>query len=191
MKKNLEIITQTTNRISKIISGLHSFSRNAVKDPMTKKSLNKIIDETLVLCTEKFKYNGVDLQITADPDCIVNCRPAQLSQVILNLLNNSFDAVVNDMEKWVKIELLDKKDDGFLVIISDSGKGIPKAIAEKIMQPFFTTKEVGKGTGLGLSISKGIIEDHGGVLSIDAQSANTKFVIKLPNQNDVEIMGAA
>ena len=51
---------------------------------------------------------------------------------------------------------------------------------EKIMQPFFTTKEIGKGTGLGLSVSKGIIENHQGTLSLDATCPNTRFVIELP-----------
>jgi len=62
----------------------------------------------------------------------------------------------------------------------DSGKGIPPQVAEKLMQPFFTTKEVGKGTGLGLSISLGILQSHGGSLQYDSRSLNTKFIIKLP-----------
>ena len=190
-KKNLEVISSTTDRIAKIVSGLHSFSRNSNKDPMILKSINKIIEETLALCSEKFKFNGVDLKVMAEFDGLVNCRPAQLSQVILNLLNNAFDAIVKNEEKWVKIELQDKKENGFVIIITDSGKGIPTAIAEKIMQPFFTTKEIGKGTGLGLSISKGIIEAHNGTLSINSLSPNTQFIIKLPHPNFVKTTGAA
>lgn len=73
------------------------------------------------------------------------------------------------------------------ISVTDSGKGIPSNIAEKLMQPFFTTKEVGKGTGLGLSISKGIIEDHQGSLWYDSSCANTRFVIDLPlNQSTQE-----
>jgi C4-dicarboxylate-specific signal transduction histidine kinase len=97
----------------------------------------------------------------------------------LNLINNSHDSVLNLKDRWVKIEVLDK--DNFIEIsVTDSGNGIPEPIAQKMMNPFFTTKEVGKGTGLGLSISKGLAEDHGGSLYYDPTSKNTRFVIKLP-----------
>ena len=66
------------------------------------------------------------------------------------------------------------------LIITDSGAGIDPATAEKMMQPFFTTKPVGQGTGLGLSISLGLIRDHGGTLSLDSTSKNTCFVLELP-----------
>jgi signal transduction histidine kinase len=65
---------------------------------------------------------------------------------------------------------------------SDSGPGIPEEIRNRIFEPFFTTKEVGKGTGLGLSISHGIIERHGGKISIEsvAEGSGVSFVIELP-----------
>jgi signal transduction histidine kinase len=66
------------------------------------------------------------------------------------------------------------------ISVTDSGEGIGPEVLEKIMMPFFTTKEVGKGTGLGLSISKGIIEDHKGKLYYDPTNPNTSFVIELP-----------
>jgi two-component system sensor histidine kinase DctS len=66
------------------------------------------------------------------------------------------------------------------IAVTDSGMGIPKQIQAKIMQPFFTTKDIGKGTGLGLSISNGIMETHQGKLHLDDAPPNTKFVILLP-----------
>lgn len=68
------------------------------------------------------------------------------------------------------------------VAVVDSGNGIHKNYLDKLMQPFFTTKEVGKGTGLGLSISKGIVEFHGGTLAFDPVCKNTRFVFRLPKQ---------
>ncbi len=67
-----------------------------------------------------------------------------------------------------------------IISVIDSGQGITKEIAEKMMNPFFTTKEVGKGTGLGLSISKSIIDKHQGKIYLDTGSSNTKIVIELP-----------
>jgi len=66
------------------------------------------------------------------------------------------------------------------ILVTDSGLGISAEIVDKMMNPFFTTKEIGKGTGLGLSISKGIIEEHGGKLIYNSDSPNTQFIVKLP-----------
>ena len=113
------------------------------------------------------------------PKVLLPGRAVQLSQVILNLLNNSFDAMETVEDKFVEIKFI-KTQTHFSILISDSGPGIPGDIASRIFNPFFTTKEVGKGTGLGLSIAKGIIEDHQGELSLHQGGARTTFEIKLP-----------
>ncbi|MBK8204245.1 MAG: GHKL domain-containing protein [Bdellovibrionales bacterium] len=100
-------------------------------------------------------------------------------QVLLNLLNNSFDAVAALPETWVDLKV-ETIGDNLRMIVTDSGKGILPSIAEKIMDPFFTTKEVGKGTGLGLSISRGIVLSHGGSLIYDSTHPNTRFIIEIP-----------
>ncbi len=108
-------------------------------------------------------------------------RPTQISQVLLNLLNNSFDAIEERAEKWIRVRFEINSNKKILIIkVTDSGDGIPNEIVHKMMNPFFTTKDIGKGTGLGLSISKGIIEEHGGHLIYNAQSKNTEFVVELP-----------
>jgi C4-dicarboxylate-specific signal transduction histidine kinase len=121
----------------------------------------------------------VNLDIVAVEDGQVNCRPTQLSQVLLNLLSNAFDAVSALSEKWVRLTVT-QEEQKLIIKVIDSGNGIPSDIAEKIMQPFFTTKVIGKGTGLGLSISRGIIESHEGALFYDPSEKNTTFVIELP-----------
>lgn len=73
--------------------------------------------------------------------------------------------------------------------VTDSGRGIPQVIANKMFNKFFTTKSVGKGTGLGLSISKQIIEKHNGILELDYNSPYTKFIIKFPkNRKEFDII---
>ena len=79
----------------------------------------------------------------------------------------------------MKITSMSTKEKIFIVV-EDSGSRIPQAIADKLMQPFFTTKALGKGTGLGLSISKGIIERHKGTLKYDTTSHQTRFIVELP-----------
>lgn len=110
-----------------------------------------------------------------------------MSQVILNLISNAIDAIESrpegdkeNSEKWIKIHgELDKH--LLRLFVVDSGPGIPAAIRDRIMNPFFTTKEVGKGTGLGLSLSKGIAEDHGGDLILDSSAPHTSFILELPS----------
>lgn len=179
LKKAFQKMEVTLDRITKIIRGLRSFSRDAEKDPMILTSIRQILDETLAISTERIKRENVDLKLNIGYDFQISCRMVQISQVILNLLNNSLDAVGSLQEKWIKIQT-ESCANHYNIRITDSGKGIPISIQARVMDPFFTTKDVGKGTGLGLSISKGIIEAHHGRLYIDATSKNTSFVIEFP-----------
>lgn len=179
INEDLTKIEMTTDRIAKIIRGLRSFSRNATADPMEEVLVSSIVNDTLELCRERFRNHSIDLRVSGNMDMRLECRSAQISQVLINLLGNAHDAVENLSEKWVSIEVVSQKD-CILINVMDSGKGIPGPVAEKMMLPFFTTKEVGKGTGLGLSISIGIAKEHHGKLKYDAQSKNTKFVLQLP-----------
>jgi PAS domain S-box-containing protein len=172
-------IENTVDRISKIVRGLRSFARNSDQDPKISTPISLIVDDTLSLCREKFKYSSIELIIDSAEDPILLCRPSQISQVLLNLLNNSYDAVHGMESSWIRIETHSENGTAILTV-TDSGNGIPLEIQQKLMQPFFTTKEIGKGTGLGLSISQGIISEHGGKFYYDSKSANTRFVIELP-----------
>lgn len=176
----LAAIDKTSLRISTIIKGLRQFARDAEADPFVKFNIADTIKETLTFCETRFKSHGVEINLVGlDQNLTLSGRPTQISQVLLNLLNNSFDAIQNQDDKWIKIELL-SGEGSVKIMVSDSGPGIPKEIRTKLMQPFFTTKETGKGTGLGLSISKSIIENHRGKFYFDYSSANTKVVIDLP-----------
>lgn len=179
LMKGLESIESTAFRISRIIKGLKDFSRNSEHTPKQPVTLVSIINETMDLCRERFYHSGVTLELGEIPDIVFLCRNIQISQVLLNLLNNAFDAVSDSESKWVRL-LVEDHGSKIIIRIQDSGKGVPPEIRNKIMMPFFTTKEVGKGTGIGLSISKGIIEDHLGSFYLDPAHPNTSFVIELP-----------
>jgi signal transduction histidine kinase len=175
-----ETISETTQRIVKIIQGLRSFSRDGGSDPIETVGLRSLLESTLSLCQQKFIHHHIELIVSCgSADLTLKCRSVQLSQVILNLLNNAFDAVEYAQKKWVKVEV--KVMDQIVEIrVTDSGPGVPEQYREKIFQPFFTLKEVGKGTGLGLSISRSIVESQGGRLELDQSSKNTSFVIRFP-----------
>ena len=187
--ESAESIIDIVNRISKIIHGLKRFARNDVNDEMQKAFARNIVTDTLNLCRERFKSHGITIHVADFDDSYgFRCRPEQISQVLLNLLNNSFDAIedTKDLsEKVVSIDVV-ATNSSIQLRVSDSGPGIPKSIRDKIMQPFFTTKAIGKGTGLGLSISRGIIAEHGGHLFLDDKQVKTTIVIELPRlKNDL------
>lgn len=179
--EELTNIQNTAKRIGSIIRGLRSFSRNAENDQMERIQVSGLIDETLDFSRERFKFHAINLKVQMDEgdSLFINGRAAELLQVLVNLLNNAYDAVEPLKEKWVEINV--GHGEGICKIsVTDSGDGIDPEVLDKIMMPFFTTKEVGKGTGLGLSISKGIIENHRGRFYYDTASAHTSFVIELP-----------
>lgn len=176
--KSLEKIANMAQRIAKTVKGLKTFSRSGDKDSFVETKFSEILTDTLELCSERFKKGGIELILGDFGNDSLPCRAVQISQVILNLLNNSYDAVQALAEKWVKIDVVNTGS-SIQIQITDSGTGIPPQIVDKLMQPFFTTKEVGKGTGLGLSISKGIAEDHGGRLFVDSTCKNTRFIFEL------------
>lgn len=172
-------IDNTANRIATIVKGLRAISRDGSFDSKERASVETIVNETLGLCSERFRAQGVAIQASVDPNLYLLCRPVQISQVLLNLLTNAFFAVSKLPN--ASIEVVGRKVDGGLEIsVTDSGPGISQNIRERIFEPFFTTKPVGVGTGLGLSIAASIIREHDGELSLDDKSEKTRFVIRLP-----------
>ncbi len=167
-------------RIVRIINGLRTFSRDATNDPLEFCSANKILSETLSFCQGRIQSFGITLHADEISEKIeFYCRPVQISQVLLNLLNNSTDAVKNTEGGRIQIKFISTPDKvGFS--ISDSGSGIKKEHVPNLFTPFFTTKEIGNGTGLGLSIAKGIIDAHEGSIYLDTECAETCFVFLLP-----------
>lgn len=172
-------IEKTVERISRIIKGLRALSRNAEHDPMSLVDLSAVIDDALSVCREKFLSRGIQFSVETESPLQIWCRPAQISQILLNLLNNAFDAIKDQGTPWIRVNA-ERIGSRLNLTVEDSGYGIAENIREKLMQPFFTTKEVGQGTGLGLSISKSLAEDHGGTLFYDQSSRHTRFVLELP-----------
>ncbi|MFM6929611.1 MAG: ATP-binding protein [Bdellovibrio sp.] len=180
INRRVDSIESTVQRIAKIVKGLRSYAHGSHDGELMPTSVDTIIDDTLSFCYDRFKNDGVKLVVRVEPGIAVRCRAHQISQVLLNLLNNSFDAVQSSQEKRVTVEA-HKVDDGVEVSVTDSGPGISFENREKIMQPFYTTKEVGKGVGLGLSISHGIMQAHGGKIYLDPESPQTRFVFWIPS----------
>lgn len=175
-----ERIQRIVMRASRIIDALRSFARDASGDPFVTTPLERIIGDSLELCGKRFADRGVELTVTAvPPDLAIECRPVQLSQVLVNLLGNAYDAVASAAERWVRIDV-HRDRERIEIAVTDSGPGVPAAVRPRLFEPFFTTKAPDRGTGLGLSLSRGLVEAHHGTLDLDTESAHTRFVIRIP-----------
>ncbi len=172
--KACEAIDNTVFRISKIINSLKAISRKTSAEPLAKVCLRELVDDAVNICSEKLKSEGVAIRINGDLDKLIECRKEEISQVLINLISNAYDAICDSTSPWIEINV-DSNESKVIISVTDSGGGISPSLIRKIMDPFFTTKPVGKGTGLGLSISRSIMELHGGTLEYDATSKNTKF----------------
>lgn len=180
-RTHIDTINRTTERIVRIIRGLKALSRSGDEDPMAVFESATLIEDCIFICSERFRTNGVELKLEmSTPPPKIRGRDVQIAQILINLLNNAFDAVQNQAEKLVVLSVTEST--ALVTIrVRDSGAPIPAAVRAKIMQPYFTTKGKGKGTGLGLSIAKGIAANHGGRLFLAPESVPTIFVLELPN----------
>lgn len=177
-------IKDTTEKVSKIVKALRALSHVGGDNTQESILIDSIIDNVLTLSNEKIRINQVSLtyENQIGSDSVIYCDQVQMSQVLLNLISNSIDAIETLDDRWIKVQVSECND--FIQIsIIDSGRGIHDSSLDKIFEPFYTTKSVGKGTGLGMSISKAIMTKHGGKIAYDKRSSNTKFDLFLPKIN--------
>lgn len=183
IEKRALTIVNTVNRIASIIKAMRVLSRDGDKDEMEIVSVEGLLQNVLVLCAERIKLNGVEIQLELEKDLKIRCRPVQISQVMLNLLNNAFYAVRDLPAAKAVIKLQSQTvGDHVEIAVVDAGGGVPADIRSRIFEPFFTTKPVGQGTGLGLSISSHIALDNKGELRLDDRSDLTRFVLRFKKE---------
>jgi two-component system NtrC family sensor kinase len=128
-----------------------------------------------------------DLEMELADLPLVRCGIADVNQAFLNLIVNAADAIEETGQRG-RIRITTTVDGGgVLVRISDNGAGIPDDVLPRIFDPFFTTKGVGQGTGQGLPLTRGVIEGHGGQLSVDCgPGRGTTFMVRLPIDGSME-----
>lgn len=175
-------IQTTVERISKIIKGMRTLTHNHNSKEFSTFDIADLVNDTLSICRERFLSHDVQLILDVPPSWRVHGNPGQLSQVLLNLLNNSYDAIQFLETKWIRLTFTQIDPLNICISVIDSGNGIPIELQKKIMEPFFTTKEVGLGVGIGLSISLQIMKNHRGNLELSTENKNTEFRITLPLQ---------
>jgi signal transduction histidine kinase len=197
LKANLQKINHHGKRADSIVKGMLQHSRTSTgQKELT--DINALADEYL-----RLSYHGLrakdstfnaDMQTEYDKSLPrIEVIPQDIGRVLLNLINNAFQAVHERSQSepegyhpMVKVstQLTPSSQEGaggVLITISDNGPGIPDTIKDKIFQPFFTTKPTGKGTGLGLSLAYDIVKAHGGEMTVDStEGEGTEFKIQIP-----------
>jgi two-component system NtrC family sensor kinase len=164
-------------RICDVVKNLRLFSRldEAEFKPI---DIHEGIDSTIRLLSRYYSAGRIVLHREYADLPRVNCYAGQLNQVWMNLLGNAAQAVGDHGEVGIATSV---SDDWITVAISDTGTGIPEVDLTRIFDPFFTTKPVGEGTGLGLSISYGIIQRHGGSITVSSKvGSGTTFTVRIP-----------
>ena len=193
IQENLNKIHHHGKRADSIVKGMLAHSRSSSGEKMPT-DLNALTDEYLRLSYHglraKDKSFNADFVTDFDPDLPrINVIPQDIGRVLLNIINNAFQACSNSEFKIQNSELKPlvtvstttlEGSRGIQISISDNGPGIPDLIKDKIFQPFFTTKPTGQGTGLGLSLSYDIVKAHGGEIRLESKEGEgTEFIIQL------------
>jgi two-component system NtrC family sensor kinase len=172
----LQEVKQEVLHIKNILSDLLDYARP--KQPVFHEAdLGATAERAVSLAKQQIQSRPIRMELVKSGDLpLVEHDPAQIQQVLLNLLLNAIQAL--DGVGQVRVELTSKS--GFAEVrVKDTGRGIPPQAIANIFRPFFTTK--GGGTGLGLSLARRIIEDHGGTIAVaSTQGQGTEFTVSLP-----------
>ncbi|ANB18477.1 sensor histidine kinase [Dokdonella koreensis] len=174
----LEDTLHGLGQIGELIGHLKDFSR--LDQARTQKAdVNHLIDGALRIIQHILNRRGIQVVRAVTEVPAIECAPAQINQVLLNLLGNAAQAIEHDRGRIiVRTQVLGGR---LLVLVEDNGKGIAAEDLKRIFDPFFTTKPVGQGTGLGLAIAHQIVEQHGGVIRVASKpGVGTRFVVALP-----------
>jgi PAS domain S-box-containing protein len=176
------LIHQEAERAARIVKNLLLFAREA-RPERRPVHLNEIVERTLALRNYELRVENIEISQDLAQDLPpVFADPAQLQQVLLNLLVNAEQAIRQGSgEGSIRVRTRRTLRGRISFEIIDSGPGIPQEIVPRIFDPFFSTKPAGTGTGLGLSITCGIVKEHGGEMFVHSQLGHgAKFTVELP-----------
>jgi PAS domain S-box-containing protein len=185
VRENLGAILKSTRqgvkRVSDIVQNLRGFAR-LDQSAIDRLDLNAAIAATLELIRGRLERHQIEVVQNLGEIPRIVCAPAQINQVILNLLLNAQQAIAATGQAGGRIEIGTRASRKEVILeITDDGCGIPEEIHSRIFDPFFTTKPVGEGTGLGLSISHSIVSDHGGRIELESTPGQgARFRVILP-----------
>jgi PAS domain S-box-containing protein len=184
VRRGIDVIEKAANGGAETVRRIQKFARLRPDEPFVTMDLNQVIRDSLAITRprweEKKVKGGVPLQLELElgPVPVVMGRPAELNEVITNLVLNAIDAMPKGGTLRIRTRLGDHRH--AVITVADTGMGMSDEVRKKVFDPFFTTKGE-EGTGLGLSVSHSIVERHGGDLKVNSRPGEgTTFTITLP-----------
>ena len=183
IEKIMPKIKNGLTRISTIVAGLLKFSRSGDTGEYNRINIHDVIEETIKFIELDFNHSNIKIErkLEAEDPYIVGST-VEVGQVVLNIVKNARDFFLENqvLEREIVVETKRQSDGWLNICIENSGPKIAEDVADKIFEPFYTTKEVGKGTGLGMSVSHNIIKQHSGNIYIDMNRRRTSIIIDFP-----------
>ncbi|MDB4869665.1 MAG: two-component histidine kinase [Gemmatimonadales bacterium] len=178
--ESVSLIKREADRAIGVIRDLLLFARKTDERDVTV-DVNTIVQHTVRLRALASRSNGIEVHMQLDQSAPKARGDEQkLQQVLLNLLVNAESALRDAKVRHLSV-VTRRKNGAVVIVVADTGHGMPPSVSEHVFEPFFTTKPPGEGTGLGLSVSYGIIQAHGGTISVDSTpDVGTTFTISLP-----------
>jgi len=164
LRRYMGVIFKIMGNADLILNGILSFARKRESDK-TPGNLKQTVENTLLLLKRELLYRKIRVKADLHEVTGIFFDAGQISQVVMNLVNNARDALKGQEEKLIVIRLREDEQKVYLDI-GDNGPGIAPEIMKKLFQPFMTTKPEGQGTGLGLSVCHGIVKNHGGDITV-------------------------
>ncbi|TNC11053.1 sensor histidine kinase [Methylobacterium terricola] len=180
VRRNLQRMTEVTQRIAEIIRHLKDFARKTGPGHCEPVRLAAAAEAALDLLRVRLRAEDVAVTCTIPPDALVRAEPVRLEQVLLNLMVNALDAMRGAPERHLALTASREAGSSWRLAVSDSGGGIPPEHMAQIFDPFFTTKAAGEGLGLGLSLSSLIVRDLGGSLTAGNGGPGAVLTLVLP-----------
>jgi signal transduction histidine kinase len=189
-RRALTIISQEAKRMGDLVANLLQFSRRG-SDEMSTVEVGEELRKSLELVQHNLRKRAITVVQEMTPDLpAIYADRQKLRQVFLNLLTNACDAMTQGGTLTLRAApaTLDHGEAAERIEVSDTGGGIPPENLEKVLEPFFTTKEEGKGTGLGLAICRRVVQEHDGLIQIASEvGKGTTVRIVLPVKNPANV----
>jgi two-component system NtrC family sensor kinase len=178
-------LAQAAERCARIVKNFLALAR---QHPPERQAvhLNQVVQEALELMAYALRVDNVEVVLDLSPELpALWADPHQLHQVVVNLISNAHHAMRERPLPHPRRLTLRTRPDGERVTleVGDTGPGVPPEVRPRLFEPFFTTKPVGHGTGLGLSLCRGIVESHGGRITLESEpGSGATFRVELPIQ---------